>query len=179
MGITEAWQELWWTPSTLSGSPPHAPVTPYSFHMCCIQPRQPSARREKARVKRMWEHDDSKGCGLLPSQFCVCVIRAGDARPETHKCSVNHLTASWTKDALTKTYLIWMTRIGWISGMHVFKQLVPAQNRFVLFKIFHRAYFTSRRLHRLNLNLSPTCWRCGHLDRDFNIFWTCCLISQF
>lgn len=40
-----------------------------------------------------------------------------------------------------------------------FKQLVPAQDRFFMFKILRRAYFISPRLHRLNLDLSPTCWR--------------------
>lgn len=61
-----------------------------------------------------------------------------------------------------------------------FKQLVSLRDHLIQFKIFHRAYYTSHRLHRFSSTVPPSCWRC---DRDvgdfFHIFWTCLVIHVY
>lgn len=61
-----------------------------------------------------------------------------------------------------------------------FRSLVSIRDRVVQFKIVHRAYFTPHRLHLMNPQHSPECWRCGSSPGDFaHIFWHCPKIQQY
>lgn len=59
-------------------------------------------------------------------------------------------------------------------GKICLSSLGSLRDRLIQFKIVHRAYFTPHRLHKMNPDSPPGCWRCGGTPGDFtHIFWTC------
>lgn len=61
-----------------------------------------------------------------------------------------------------------------------FKHLVSVRDKLIQFKIAHRAYFTPHRRHRMDSNITPTCWRYSHLTGDFiHVFWSCPAIAIY
>lgn len=86
--------------------------------------------------------------------------------------------------AMEKLRARWLQDVPELDGDNIwdfpFQSLVSLRDRLTQFKIIHRAYYTSYRLHKINPRLSLECWRCGGAPGDFtHIFWTYPAIEGF
>lgn len=82
----------------------------------------------------------------------------------------------------------WETDLGHIyeeaEWYHLLEQaqtmLISTKHRQMQFNILHRIYYTPYRLHKIDNNYSPKCWRCKVRDGDLlHMLWNCPVIEEF